>query len=193
MIPFGTPARAAAGLIHSDMEEGFIRAEVVSFSQLTVAGGLSDTVSARWRGNLEAPFTETYRLITTSDDGVRLYLDGRLVIDNWTDHGTTDNTARVDLVAGHRYMIEMEWYENGGGAVAQLSWQSDTLPRQIVPQGWLQLPLWATGPSPAHLEPSANQAGLLTWIPGDDATEHDVYFGDDADAVANADTSTADI
>ena len=156
-----------------------------------VAGGLADLVSARWRGNLEVPLTETYRLITTSDDGVRLWLDGRLVIDNWTDHGTTDNTATVDLVAGQYYMIQMEYYENGGGAVAQLSWQSDTLPRGIITQGWLQLPLRATSPSPAHLDPHANQAGLLTWIGGDDATGHDVYFGDDADAVANADTTTA--
>ena len=53
-----------------------------------VVAGLSDNLSARWTANLEVPFTETYRLITTSDDGVRLWLDGRLIIDNWTDHGT---------------------------------------------------------------------------------------------------------
>ena len=151
-----------------------------------VASGLSDQVSARWRANLEAPFSESFRLITTSDDGVRLWLDDRLVIDNWTDHGTTDDTARVDLIQGQVYLIRMEFYENGGGAVAQLSWQSPTIPRQIVPQGWLQLPHWATSPSPANAEPHAPQAPVLTWTAGDEATAHDVYFGEDAEAVANA-------
>ncbi len=154
-----------------------------------VAAGLTDGVSARWRGELEVPFTETYRLITTTDDGVRLWLDGRMVIDNWTDHGTTDDVARVDLVAGQVYSIQMEYYENGGGAVAQLSWQSPSLARQIIPQGWLQLPLRATAPSPVHGAPHAPQAPTLTWSPGDEATGHDVYFGDDAEAVAGADTS----
>jgi hypothetical protein len=158
-----------------------------------VAAGLSDQVSARWRADLEAPFTETYQLITTSDDGVRLWLDGRLIVENWTDHGPTDNSAKVDLVAGQIYRIVMEFYENGGGAVAQLSWESDTLPRQIVPQGWLQLPVKATGPSPVHNAPHADQNPTLGWTAGDGATGHQVYLGDAADAVANADASTADI
>jgi hypothetical protein len=164
-----------------------------SWGAAEVAGGLLDLVSARWRANLEVPFTETFSLITTADDGVRLWFDGRLVIDNWVDQGATDRTFTVDLVAGQYYMIQMEYYENGGDAVARLSWQSDTLARQIIPQGWLQLPLRATSPSPAHLDPYANQTPILTWNAGDDATEHDVYFGEDANAVANADTTTAAI
>ncbi len=158
-----------------------------------VAAGLTDSVSARWTANLEAPFTETYTLTTTSDDGVRLWLDGRPIIDNWTDHGTTDNTAKADLVAGQVYSIRMEWYDNTGGAVAQLSWESPSIPRQIVPQGWLQLPLRATSPSPAHGSPCAAQNMPLHWLAGDEATNHDVYFGTDAQAVANADPTTADI
>jgi hypothetical protein len=158
-----------------------------------VAAGLSDQVSARWTADLEAPFTETYRLITSTDDGVRLWFDGKLVIDNWTDHGTTDDSAQVSLIAGQIYHIRMEWYENGGGAVAQLSWQSPTLGRQIIPQGWLQLPLYAAGPSPANAGPHAPQDAVLQWIAGEEATDHEVYFGTDATAVANADTSTPDI
>ena len=68
-----------------------------------IVAGLADNVSARWTADLEAPFTETYSLITTSDDGVRLWLDGRMIIDNWTDHGTTSNVAKVDLIAGQVY------------------------------------------------------------------------------------------
>ena len=158
-----------------------------------IVAGLADGVSARWTANLEVPFTETYKLITTSDDGVRLWFDGRLVIDNWTDHGTADNMASVNLVAGQVYSIRMEWYENTGGAVAQLSWESPSLPRQINPQGWLQLPLRAAGPSPANGAPHAVQNAVLQWLAGEQATNHDVYFGDSADAVASADTTTAGI
>jgi hypothetical protein len=158
-----------------------------------IVAGLSDGVSARWTANLEAPFTETYKIITSSDDGVRLWFDGRLVIDNWNDHGTMDNNASVNLIAGQVYSIRMEWYDNAGGAVAQLSWESPSLPREIIPQGWLQLPLRAAGPSPANAEPHAPQDATLQWIPGEQATNHDVYFGDDAAAVAAADTTTAGI
>jgi len=158
-----------------------------------VAAGLSDNVSARWRGNLEAPLSETFTLITTSDDGVRLWLDDRLIIDDWTDHGTTDNSARVDFIKGQIYSIRMEYYENTGGAVAQLSWQSPTIARQIIPQGWLQLPLWATSPSPSNGDPHAPQASALTWSAGDEATAHDVYFGEDAEAVANATPADAGV
>jgi len=156
-----------------------------------VAPGLSDTVSARWRAALEAPFTETYDLITTSDDGVRLWLDGRLIINHWTNHGSTDDVARVDLVAGQVCLLQMEYYENTGSAVAQLSWQSPSIPRQIIPGGSLLLPMGAMASYPANAAVNVPQVLLLHWTAGDSATNHDVYFGDNADAVADADTSTA--
>jgi hypothetical protein len=158
-----------------------------------VAGGLSDNVCARWTANLEAPFTETYTFTTTSDDGVRLWLDGKLIIDNWTDHTSATNAAKVNLVAGQVYSLRMEWYDNTSVAVAQLTWESVSVPRQIVPQGWLQLPLRAAGPSPASGAPHAAPDLSLQWIAGEEATDHDIYFGEDAKAVADADAKTASI
>jgi hypothetical protein len=158
-----------------------------------VAGGLADLVSARWTGYLEAPSTGTCDLITSTDDGVRLWFDGRLVINGWRDQGTTDYIAPVDLTAGQVYPIRMEWYENGGGAVARLSWQSPTLAREIIPEGWLQQPLRAVVVAPANGEPHAVQDAVLQWFAGEGATDHDVYFGTDANTVAAADTTTADI
>ena len=151
-----------------------------------VAGGLSDLVSARWRANLEVPVTGTYTFNTNSDDGVAFWLDGRLLIDNWTDHSVTVDTATVDLTAGQYYMLRMEWYENSGDAVAQLSWESDTMGLQIISDEWLQIPLWATGPTPRNGENNVNNATSLEWHPGDNAVQHDVYFGTDADTVENA-------
>jgi len=150
-----------------------------------VVAGISDQISARWTANLEAPFTETYQLITNSDDGVRLWLDGRLTIDNWAN-GNTEDTAQADLVANQLYYLEMQWYEDGGGAVASLSWQSPSIPRQPIPTGWLQLPVRATGPYPANTAVDATQDPVLRWSAGESAARHDVYFGDDAEAVAEA-------
>jgi len=158
-----------------------------------VAAGMSDQVSARWTGDLEAPFTERTTLITTSDDGVRLWLDGRLLIDNWTNHGTRDDFARVDLVAGQYYSVKMEYYEDGGGAVAQLSWQSPSMPRQIIPTGWLQLSVHATSPYPANTAVDVTQRPELRWSASESAARHDVYFGDDAETVANATPADAGI
>jgi len=158
-----------------------------------VAGGLSDSVSARWTTDLEAPLTETYQLITTTDDGVRLWLDGRLIIDNWTDHGTEDDIATVNLTAGQFYRLKMEWYDKSGGAVARLAWQSPSISRQVIPAGVLQLPVHATIPYPAAASVHAPQTPILSWTAAQVAARQDVYFGQDADAVAEADVTTAGV
>jgi len=150
-----------------------------------VAAKVSDNVSARWTAVLEAPLTEAFTFITTSDDGVRLFLDGRRIINNWTDHGTTDNRAKVNLVAGQTYRLVMEYYENTGGAVAQLSWESPTIARQIIPSGPLQLPYRVATPYPSNGATDVPQAVVLHWTGGDKAAQHEIYFGDDKDAVAN--------
>ena len=158
-----------------------------------IAAGLSDNVSARWTADLEAPFSETYQLITTTDDGVRLWLDGRPLINNWTNHGSTDDVASVALIAGQVYFLQMEYYESGGSAIAQLSWQSPSIARRIIPAGPLQLPLRATAPYPANAAVNVPQTVSLRWSAGESATHHDVYFGDNAEAVAGADVTTSGV
>jgi hypothetical protein len=158
-----------------------------------VAAGLSNNVSARWTADLLAVSTETCQLITTTDDGVRLWLDGRRVINNWTDHGSTDDAVSVSLDAGHVYLLEMEWYDNTSTATAVLSWQSPSIPKQIVPSGVLLLPRRAVSPYPAHKAQDVPGTLLMHWTAGETATGHDVYFGDSADAVANANPVAADI
>ena len=73
----------------------------------------ADTFSARWTGQVEPQFTGTYTFYTVSDDGVRLWVNGQQIINNWTDHGTTENSGTIALTAGQRYDIRMEYYENG--------------------------------------------------------------------------------
>jgi len=79
-----------------------------------------DNFSMRWTRTVNfAP--GTYRFTVTGDDGVRLYIDGQLWIDQWHDQGATTYTADVSLSAGD-HVVVFEYYENGGGAVALLSW-----------------------------------------------------------------------
>ena len=161
------------------------------WSSGVVAAGLSDGVSARWTADLEAPFTEAFQLITTSDDRVRLRLDNRLIINNWRDHGSTDDLVKVDLVAGQVYRLQMEWADGSGNAIARLWWQSPSILRQIIPAGPLQLPVRATGPYPGNTAVGVTQAPIFHWIAGDKATGHEIYFGRDPNAVANATTPVA--
>ncbi len=145
-----------------------------------------DNFSCRWTGQVEAAFTETYTFYTNSDDGVRLWVDGKRLINNWTDHGTTEDKGKIDLVAGNKYSIVMEMYENGGGAVAQLSWSSPRTPKQIIPAAALSFLVNAYSPKPADGTVGVKLVSALTWKPGEFASSHDVYFGTDADAVLNA-------
>lgn len=103
----------------------------------------SDDFAVRWDGMLEAPETGGFIFSTQSDDGVRLWINGALVIDNWTLHGPTWNdSATISLVAGQRYVVRMELFERSGGAVGRFYWRkpsdiSSGAPRNVVPQQYL--------------------------------------------------------
>ena len=145
-----------------------------------------DTFSARWTGEVEAAFTETYTFYTRSDDGVRLWVDGQQLVDNWTDHSAADNSGKIDLVAGSTYSLQMEYYENTGDAIAELRWSSPSTPKQLVPQAAMSPPIKASGPKPGNGATGTSLTPVLSWNPGDFAASHEVYFGTDAGAVRNA-------
>jgi len=84
-----------------------------------------DYFASRWSGAVEAGWTETYVFNARTDDGVRLWIGGELVVDDWVQGGMRDNfSTPIDFVAGQRYSLMMEQYENTGGAGAELFWQS---------------------------------------------------------------------
>ncbi len=83
----------------------------------------STEYSVRWQGKLKAPESGVYRFHTLSDDGVRLWIDGKRIIDNWTTHGPTYDTSEpVTLEAGTAYDIRLEFYQAQEGAVIRLLW-----------------------------------------------------------------------
>jgi hypothetical protein len=102
-----------------------------------VAGMGADTFAVRWTGQVQAQYSETYTFYTVSDDGIHLWVNGQPLVNNWTDHTSTQNSGTITLVAGQKYNISIEYYQNVSGATAQLWWSSPSQPKQIVPQSQL--------------------------------------------------------
>jgi uncharacterized repeat protein (TIGR03806 family) len=100
--------------------------------------------SIRWEGQIQPLYSETYTFTTTTDDGVRLWVNNQLIIDKWILQAPTSWTGSIALTAGQKVDIRMDFYENQGGAVAQLEWESPSQAREIVPTNFL-FPAGATG------------------------------------------------
>ena len=93
----------------------------------------SDEFSARWTGKLVADKSGNYRFGAIADDGVRVYLDGKLIAEDWTEHAPATVTGEVALEAGRSYDIKMEYYEGKIGAVAKLVWQPPVVKTEAQP------------------------------------------------------------
>ncbi len=94
----------------------------------------ANNFSVRWTGQIELPVTGSYRFQTLSDDGVRVYVDGIRVINNWTLHAATRNTSSSRTYAAGKHTITVEFYESGGSAVMKFYWRlPGTTPYDIVP------------------------------------------------------------
>ncbi|HZV36935.1 MAG TPA: chitobiase/beta-hexosaminidase C-terminal domain-containing protein, partial [Verrucomicrobiae bacterium] len=95
--------------------------------------GLSNFV-VRWTGSVQPEYSETYTFTTLTASGVRLFVDGQLLINQWTNQSATAWSNAIRLTAQQRYNIEMDYFNQGGGAVAQLSWSSPSTPNAIIPE-----------------------------------------------------------
>ena len=80
-----------------------------------------DRFSARWTRTLSLD-AGTWRFTVTGDDGVRLWVDEQLLVDRWIDQAPTTYTKDVSLAEGRTHAVRLEYYENGGGALARLAW-----------------------------------------------------------------------
>ncbi len=81
-----------------------------------------DKYSVRWTGTLIPDRTVDGHVGTTSDDGVRLWIDRELMIDEWYDHAPAISSRPIRLEAGRLYDIRLEYYQRWGAAVASLGW-----------------------------------------------------------------------
>lgn len=81
-----------------------------------------DSYSIRWTGKLEAPDSGTYQLGLRGNDGFRMYLNGKLIIDHWEKVSYSTKTIDVDFIKGQKYNIAVEFHENRGEANIELIW-----------------------------------------------------------------------
>jgi beta-glucosidase len=80
--------------------------------------GPVDHFSVRWTGYFVPKASDDFKFYSLADDGVRLYIDDQLVIDDWHQHAETLNTYGWHLEGGHPYKIRLEYFEAIGGATA---------------------------------------------------------------------------
>ena len=78
--------------------------------------------SVRWTGTLMAPVSGRYTLSLTADDGSRLVLDGKTLIDHWFEGAGTTQTVEVTLEAGHAYPLRVDYFQAAGQAYVRLNW-----------------------------------------------------------------------
>ncbi len=81
-----------------------------------------DNFSVRWNGRLQVPRSGAYLFSTWTDDGVRLWIDSQLVIDDWNYQGLIRHTYLTYLYEDRTYRVRMEYLEGGAYAIAQLRW-----------------------------------------------------------------------
>ncbi len=121
--------------------------------------------SVRWRGRIQPRFSEGYTFYLNTDNGRRLWINGKLIIDKWTNDWNVEYAGSIDLRAGQQYDIVVEYFNAGGGGSATLEWSSASQNREVIPTGVLfsgkaakALPFEAKLPP---TQPVTNRAPLL--------------------------------
>ncbi len=132
----------------------------------------TDHFSVRWSRYVELA-EATYRFSVTSDDGVRVYVDGRLIIDQWNDHPARTFTHDLALQVGHHHIV-VEYYENTGVAKVALAWS-------MLPAG--------TGQWQAEYYDNRTLNGSPVRIRVDDEIDFDWRYGSPAPHIPNDDFS----
>jgi len=145
----------------------------------------ADNFAVRWTGEVEVPGSGSYTFYTQTDDGVRLWVNNELIIDNWAEGNTSDNGG-IELTGNRRYDIKLEIYENGGGARGELYWSGPGFARKVIPSR----NLWVGGDRPTPRNPNPADGAIvrdtwvkLGWTPGDYAASHSIYVGENRDEV----------
>jgi len=106
---------------------------------------VEDNFSASWQGFIKPLYSEKYTFEAKADDGIRVWIDGKLVIDNWVNEttGTQSNVMEaakgnsvaggIELTAGKTYTIRIEYIEKDLNAHAYLYWSSTSQNKEVIP------------------------------------------------------------
>lgn len=87
----------------------------------------SQPMSVRWTGKLRPTVSGDYVLSMKSDDGCRVWLDGKKLIDSWVERPATNDDVTVNLEAGKSYDLKVEYFDGGGDCFARMFWRAPIL------------------------------------------------------------------
>ncbi|HEX8182198.1 MAG TPA: PA14 domain-containing protein [Candidatus Saccharimonadales bacterium] len=128
-----------------------------------IPGAPSDDFMVRWSGYITPQVTDNYKFKTVADDGSRVFLNNSTtpILNNWADNpGITTQSNTVQLNAGQSYPITVEYYENAGGATAELHMIDSSGAERVVPAEMLTQEVPAL---PDGWKLSADEDGDLTY------------------------------
>ncbi|MBK7643343.1 MAG: alpha-L-fucosidase [Planctomycetes bacterium] len=91
-----------------------------------------ENVAFAFRGNVEVPADGAWTFFTKSDDGSRLSIDGRLVVDNDGPHGLQEQSGAIGLKAGW-HALTLEWFNGSGSAGLEVEWSGPKTARTPIP------------------------------------------------------------
>ena len=118
----------AVSRVDKNIDFNFIFFPVPGFANGSFA---SDNFSARWTGFLTPTESGTYQLGMRADDGFRLWIDGKLLVEDWTTHGVSARVADIKLERGHKYALKAEYFQAEGDAIAQLVWTTELMAKPL--------------------------------------------------------------
>jgi hypothetical protein len=90
--------------------------------------------SIRWQGEIQPVYSEEYAFHVTRDNGVRLWINNKLLIDQWNDKCSVTDSAKVILEAGKKYDIKLEYYNNTGLSYVKFEWSSASTKKAVIPK-----------------------------------------------------------
>ncbi len=133
---------------------------------------MEDDFSATWTGFIQPRFSEEYSIEAEADDFIRVWIDGRLVVDKWTaaEAGTQSNVmeaakggsglGKIRMDADKRYSLKVEYLEKKQNANATLYWSGKSQPREAVPEACL----YTSIEKDAQHGLNAEYSSLATWL-----------------------------
>lgn len=166
--------------------------------------GQNDLNTVRWTGQIEPKYSEDYTFYMIGDNGFRLWVNGKLMIDHWVDDWENPQKSKsISLEAGKKYNIKVEFFEDFGGSNLHLSWSSKSQPKEIIPPSAFYLPkgFHYTGPSSAAVSKDGKTLELkfdknLNKLPNDVA-DHLKLMNQDhsilSASIKDGDASTLDL
>ncbi|MCA9601606.1 MAG: hypothetical protein KC417_06270, partial [Myxococcales bacterium] len=117
----------------------------------------ADAFSVRWLGQLRGTTTGPYTLSVESDDGVRLWIDGALLVDGWAVRSETRNDTTISLEAGRWVDLRMEYFDSVAAASVRLLWTPPGGAEEVIPSSALRTASSDTvlpGPKPPYTNPT---------------------------------------